>query len=234
MSKKRKNISLAEVQARPLPPGFDTITGPLEHTLLNDLMFRIVFEANQDALKALLCSLLHLNEEDIINLEIKTPIQLGEKVTDKTCIFDINVMLNNQKQIHLELQVLKQTYWTNRSLCYLCRGFGNLNAGETYNKIQPFVQIDILDFDLYDGTEEFFSSYHLRNDKTGRIYSDKITLHVLQLEKEEYATEEDKSYRIDSSLDKALQIYHLGGITYVSRGTKSFTLHNRDYVPCQC
>lgn len=192
-----KPISLAEVQARPLPPGFDTITGPLEHTLLNDLMFRIVFEANQEALKALLCSLLHLNEADIVHLEIKTPIQLGKKVSDKTCIFDINVMLNNQKQIHLELQVLKQTYWTNRSLCYLCRGFGKLNAGETYNKVKPFIQIDILDFDLYDGTEEFFSTYHLKNDKTGRIYSDKITLHVLQLNKEEYATEEDKSNHID-------------------------------------
>ena len=192
-----KPISLAEVQARPLPPGFDTITGPLEHTLLNDLMFRIVFEANQEALKALLCSLLHLNEADIVHLEIKTPIQLGKKVSDKTCIFDINVMLNNQKQIHLELQVLKQTYCTNRSLCYLCRGFGKLNAGETYNKVKPFIQIDILDFDLYDGTEEFFSTYHLKNDKTGRIYSDKITLHVLQLNKEEYATEEDKSNHID-------------------------------------
>ena len=30
-----------------------------------------------------------------------------------------------------------------------------------------------------------------------QIYSDKLTLYVLQLNKEEYATDEDKSYGID-------------------------------------
>lgn len=190
-------ISLAELEARPLPPEFKTVSGPLPHNLLNDLMFRIVFEANQEALKALLCSLLHLQENDIQSLEIKNPIQLGEKVDEKTCIFDIYILLNNQKQIHLELQVLSQTFWTNRSLCYLCRSFGKLNTGENYNRIRPLIQIDILDFELYKGSKEFFATYHLANDKTGRIFSDKLTLHVLELNKEENATEEDRLYHID-------------------------------------
>ena len=82
-------ISLAEIQARPLPPGFETISGPLPYTLLNDLLFRIVFEANQDALKALLCSLLHLKESDISELVITNPIRLGETPEDKIYIFDI-------------------------------------------------------------------------------------------------------------------------------------------------
>ena len=190
-------ISLAELQARPLPPGFETVTGPLPHSLLNDLMFRIVFETNRDALKSLLCSLLHYNEEEIVEIEIKNPIQLGERIDEKTCIFDINLLLNNQKQIHLELQVLGQAYWTDRSLCYLCRNFGKINAGDNYNKIKPLIQIDILDFALYENSKEFYSIYHLTNDKTGRIFSDKIALHVLELNKAEYATEEDISYNID-------------------------------------
>lgn len=194
---KTKPISLAELQAKPLPKDFSTISGPLPHTLLNDLMFRIVFEANQDALKSLLCSLLHLEPEEITSLEIKNPIQLGEHVDDKTCIFDLYVLLNNQKQVHLELQVLRQSFWTNRSLRYLCKSFGKLNAGDNYNKLLPLIQIDILDFDLYKGCRDFFSTYRLADINTGRIYSDKLTLHVLQLGKEEYATEEDKAYHID-------------------------------------
>lgn len=59
------------------------------------------------------------------------------------------------------------------------------------------IQVDILDFDLYKNSYEFYSTYHLANDKTHRIYSDKLTLHVLQLNKEKYATEEDKAYGID-------------------------------------
>ena len=82
-------ISLADIQARPLPPGFETVSGPLPYNLLNDLMFRIVFEANQEALKALLCSLLHLKESDITELEIKNPIRFGEHVNDKKYIYDI-------------------------------------------------------------------------------------------------------------------------------------------------
>jgi len=189
--------SLAELQTRPLPPGFETATGPLPHNLLNDLMFRIVFETNPDALKSLLCSLLHYKDTDIAKIEIKNPIRLGKRVDDKKYVYDIYLLLNNQEKIHLELQVVRQDYWTERSLCYLCRDFGNLNSGDTYDQVKPLIQIDILDFDLYENSQEFYSVYHLANDKTGRIYSDKISLHVLQLNKVSYATEEDKAYHID-------------------------------------
>ena len=189
--------SIADLQARPIPPGFDTVSGPLPCNLCNDLMFRIVFEVNQEALKALLCSLLHLKTDDILEMEIRNPIRLGKRVADKKYIYDIYLLLNNQQKIHLELQVVQQSFWTDRSLCYLCRDFGNLNAGDTYDQVKPLVQIDILDFDLYEGAEEFYSVYHLAHDKTGRIYSSKLALHVLQLNKEEHATEEDKLYQID-------------------------------------
>ena len=189
--------TIAELRTKPLPPGFDTVSGPLPYNLLNDLMFRIVFEVNQDALKALLCSLLHLKPDEIVEMEIKNPIRLGKRVEDKKYIYDIYLLLNNQRKIHLELQVVQQSFWTDRSLCYLCRDFGDLNAGDTYDQVKPLVQIDILDFDLYEGSNEFYSVYHLAHDKTGRIYSSKLALHVLQLNKEEHATEEDKLYQID-------------------------------------
>lgn len=190
-------ISLAEIQARPLPPGFETASGPLPHNLLNDLMFRIVFETNQEALRSLLCSLLHLKESDIVELVITNPIRLGETPKKKLYIYDIYLLLNNHEKIHLELQVVRQDFWGDRSLCYLCRDFGDLNAGDNYNTVKPLIQIDIIDFDLYENSKEFFATYHLANDKTGRIYSDKLTLHVLELNKEEYATTEDRTYNID-------------------------------------
>ena len=195
--KEQQYTSITDLRTRPLPPGFDTVSGPLPCNLCNDLMFRIVFEVNQEALKALLCSLLHLKAEDILEMEIKNPIRLGKRIADKKYIYDIYLLLNNQQKIHLELQVVQQSFWTDRSLCYLCRDFGNLNAGDTYDQVKPLVQIDILDFDLYEGAEEFYSVYHLAHDKTGRIYSSKLALHVLQLNKEEHATEEDKLYQID-------------------------------------
>ncbi|MGN0505888.1 MAG: Rpn family recombination-promoting nuclease/putative transposase [Lachnospiraceae bacterium] len=160
-------------------------------------MFRIVFESNPDGLKKLLCSLLHMKDSEIVDIEINNPILLGDEVDDKHYILDLNLLLNKAKKIHLELQVLKQNYWTNRSLCYLCKNFSKLNSGDDYMQLKPLIQIDILDFELYEGSKEFYSVYHLANDKTARIYSGNIALHVLELNKEEYATDEDMAYDID-------------------------------------
>ena len=43
--------TLVKSLSQPLPPGFETVSGKLPHTLLNDLMFRIVFESTPDGLK---------------------------------------------------------------------------------------------------------------------------------------------------------------------------------------
>ena len=186
-------MSIADIQARPFPPGFETVSGPLHYTLLNDLLFRMVFEADQNGLKSLLTALLHLKESDITELEIKNPFRFGTRVDEKKYIYDLYLLLNNKQKIHIELQVLSQSFWTDRSLCYLCRDFGDLNSGENYKEVKPHIQIDILDFSLFEDSNEFYATYHLANDKTGRIYSDKLSLHVLQLNKEQYATEEDKA-----------------------------------------
>ncbi|MGN0506575.1 MAG: PD-(D/E)XK nuclease family transposase [Lachnospiraceae bacterium] len=103
-------ILLTDIQAAPMPPGYATATGPMPHTLRNDLMFRIVFEANRDTLKALLCSLLHLEPKEITSVEITNPIRLGDYVGEKTYVLDINILLNQTKKIHLELQVLSQDF----------------------------------------------------------------------------------------------------------------------------
>lgn len=192
-----KYATLIESLTQPLPPGFETVSGELPHTLLNDLMFRIVFESNPDGLKKLLCALLHMEEFEIKAIKINNPILLGEQISDKEFILDINLLLNSEKIIHLELQVISQEFWTERSLCCLCRNFGNLNSGDDYGFLKPLIQIDILDFELYTDSKEFYSAYHLANDKNHRIYNDKLALYVLELNKEEYATEEDKSYSID-------------------------------------
>ena len=193
----KKFTSLTEKLSQPLPPEFETVSGKLPHTLLNDLMFRIAFESNPDGLKKLLCALLHMDYSEITDIEINNPILLGDAVTDKYYILDLNLLLNKEKKIHLELQVLQQDYWTNRSLCYLCKNFSKLNSGEDYEQLKPLIQIDILDFELYQNSLEFYSTYHLANDKTHRLYSDNLALHVLQLNQDEYATEEDKAYGID-------------------------------------
>ncbi|MCM1388190.1 MAG: hypothetical protein NC231_12750, partial [Bacillus sp. (in: Bacteria)] len=44
--------------------------GSLPYSMTNDYMFRAVFQTNNKALRGLICSLLHLHEEDIASVEI--------------------------------------------------------------------------------------------------------------------------------------------------------------------
>ena len=44
---------------------------------------------------------------------------------------------------------------------------------------------------------KFFSTYLLTNQKTGKIYSSKFCIHVVDLSRIDLATEEDKHYQID-------------------------------------
>ena len=119
--------------------------------------------------------------EEIDDVEIKNPIELGETIDDKTCILDIKLKLNNKTIINIELQVTKYEFWVERSLIYLCRIFKDLPKGEDYGKVQPTYHIGILDFWLPKMTKELYSEYRLMNIKNHEIYSSKFGINVLNL-----------------------------------------------------
>lgn len=93
--------------------------------------------------------LLHLTPEEVCSVEITNPTELGTAITDKTFILDIKVSLNSYIIINLELQVINQHDWTDRSLSYLCRNFDNLHAGENYQNVRPVIQIGLLIFPFF-------------------------------------------------------------------------------------
>lgn len=189
--------TLAEIQNAPLPEGFHTASGPLRFKMTNDAMFHIVFEANQEALKAFLCSLLRLRPEEISSVEVTNPIKFGDNIYSKTFVLDLRLLLNNTTVINIEMQVENLSFWKERSLAYLCRSFDGLNKGDSYLNIKPAIHIGILDFDLFPEHPEFYATYHLRNDITHQKYSDNFRLSVLQLKHKDIATEEDKHWGLD-------------------------------------
>ena len=117
--------------------------------------------------------------------------------SNKTFILDIRVLMNDDSIINLEMQVINQQNWVERSMSYLCRCFDNIPKGDDYIDVKPVVQIGLLDYTLFPESPEFYASYYLINEKTHQIYSDKLHLCVLDLTHIELATEEDKRYGID-------------------------------------
>ena len=165
---------------------------PTSNLLTNDYLFRALLQRNNHVLKGLVGALLHLPEKEIISVAVINPIILGEAINEKTFFLDVFVVLNNHTRINLELQVLNEHNWPERSLSYLCRAFNNLNSGEDYIVVRPAIQIGLLNFTLFPDHPEFYSTYQFMNAKNHTVYSDKLQLSVLNLTRKDLATESDK------------------------------------------
>lgn len=149
--------------------------------MMNDYMFRAVLQKSPDALRGLLSALLHIPESEIISCEICNPIILGDALNEKTCILDILVLLNKNRQINLEMQVGPIENWTDRSLYYLCKMFTDLKEGMDYTQTKPSIHIGILSKSPVPEDAAFYNEYALKNRKTGYEFTGKFSLHVLDL-----------------------------------------------------
>lgn len=171
--------------------------GPIPYNLMNDYMFRVVLQENKFVLKGLIGSLLNLEQSEIKSVEIKNPIKLGDQIDDKTFYLDIEILLNSDTCLNLEMQVLNEGDWIDRSLSYLCRAYDDLQHGYDYNMTKRAIHIGILDFTLFKDYPEFYASYKLLNVKNHHVYSDKFVLNVLDLNQIKLATDEDRLCELD-------------------------------------
>lgn len=180
------NTSIADEQAK----------GPIDFGFTNDYMFRAILQKNTKVLKGLVCALLHLQPEDITSIAVTNPVELGDRVDAKSFILDVKVQINYHTLMNLEMQVVNLLNWEDRSLSYLCRSYDQLCRGQEYNAALPAIHVGFLNYSPFPGSTEFYAKYQLRNEKNGRVYSDKFNLRVIDLTQITNATEEDKRSQI--------------------------------------
>lgn len=182
---------------QPFTTSFKNAHGKIPYNMTNDYMFRAVLQSNNKVLRGLICSLLHLKESDVRSIKITNTIILGKSIEDKEIRLDINIILNDDTFINLEMQIANELNWPNRSVMYLGRSFDQLNHGQNYNEIKPVIHIGFLNYTLFKEYPEFYATYKLINVNNHHIYSDNMTLSVVDLSRVDLATEEDKKYHID-------------------------------------
>lgn len=174
------------------------IHGEVRYGMTNDYMFRAVLQSNNKVLRGLVCSLLHLEEDEIVSVAVTNPIVLGDDIKDKEFRLDVNVLLNDSTLINLEMQVANRLNWCERSVAYLCRSFDNLEHGQDYSVAKPVIHIGFLDYTLFPEHPKFYDTYKLLSIHDHEKYSDSLSLGVVDLSRIELATEEDRRYHIDS------------------------------------
>ena len=192
MSKKKNAASSDALNMSQISEALKKATGTIPYTFLNDYMFRVILQKHKNVLHSIVCACLKLETEEVLDLVVQNPIELGESIDDKTFILDINVLLNNNTIINLEMQVLDLKDWPERSLSYLARNYDNVVKGDEYINVKPVYHIGFLNYTLFPEYPEFFAKYRMMNLKNHNVYTSKFNLYVVDLTQIELATEEDR------------------------------------------
>ena len=139
---------------------------------------------NPKVRKGFISVLLKVHPDEVEDTILLPTLLSRDSADDKLGIMDIRVLLKNGTQINMEMQVQYFEYWDERALFYLSKMFDSqIRKGESYEKLQKCIHVSILDFIHFPDDQECYRSFHLRDDKTSRIYTDKMELHILELKK---------------------------------------------------
>jgi predicted transposase/invertase (TIGR01784 family) len=176
---------------------WETLSGPLPFRMTSDYLFKYLLQTETDVLKAIICAFLDISREDIRKITVLNAIKLSEDPAGKEMILDICVEMNDDTIIDLEMQVINNHDWPERTISYLCRCFDDLKKGQGYSMVKGVHHIGFLDYPLFEESPEFFSVYRLINERTGQLYTGKFSITVVSLKQINLATGEDRAKKRD-------------------------------------
>lgn len=158
-----------------------------------DFAFKEIM-ANENARIGFLSAVLQIEPNSIKETYLLNTYLRKVHEDDKQGILDVRVSLNNNTEIDIEIQLSELKVWADRSLFYLSKMYTEqIEQGQKYNVFKRCVSISILDFTLFQDTDEFYSCFHIREDNRNTIYTDKMEFHVLELSKLPKELKEDTS-----------------------------------------
>lgn len=168
--------------------------------LTNDVLFKKVF--GQEETKDILIAFLNhmIGDAGIIDVTIINSETYGPLKDDRKVVFDVACRGVSGEEFIVEMQCSPQEYFRDRALYYCsypivrqgararkeyCRLHGNA-VGFSWNYcLKPVKFIAILDFKMVHGEgweeDEFYSSYHVREDRTGELLNTKLQFIFLEM-----------------------------------------------------
>ncbi|MDR1532295.1 MAG: Rpn family recombination-promoting nuclease/putative transposase, partial [Clostridiales bacterium] len=154
----------------------------LEFKFTNDTLFKMVFVKHPDLLKRLVALLLGIAFESITEFVITNPEMPPEALKEKFCRLDINMRVNG-KRVNLEIQVVNEHDYPERSLYYWAREYSSaLVKKQPYSELPEVIVISIIDFPLFD-CGEYFSRYQILETNRHTLLTPKLDMRYYELGK---------------------------------------------------
>jgi len=157
-------------------------------SLTNDYIFRSIFSAvqNEDILLSLVNAVLQSKRlQPLIHIRPANPFLPVQQQAQREGILDVHAYDESGKQYDLEIQVRSQRSYVKRSLYYLARMYGSqLVKSIDYDRLEPCVSINLLDFILFPESSDFHHFYTFCEfDHRERELSPEMTVHYLEIPK---------------------------------------------------
>ena len=149
-----------------------------------DFAFKKLFGSteNKDILKDLINAIV-FEEDRIDSLELRNPYNFKEFLTDKESILDIKATSCTGKIYNIEMQVLKQDYYAERSLYYWSKNYSmQLTQGINYNFLKKTICINIMNYNCLP-EKEYHNVYRIKNLVTEAELSSHLEIHFIELKK---------------------------------------------------
>lgn len=151
-----------------------------------DFAFKKIFGSihSQKILISFLNAIVYNNQNVIQSLEIINPYNPGVINTIKETYLDVKAVLDNGSTVIIEMQVLNVEDFEKRVIYNLAKAYGNqLDVGQGYRMLKPFVGLTITDFVLFEDCEEIITKFRFKEEKKMFNYRDELTLMFLELPK---------------------------------------------------
>lgn len=159
----------------------------MRRTLLNDVVFKIVFGSpkNEPILRSLLNAILNLTGADrIVQLTLLNPELSKPSVLARGAILDLRAKDGCGRQYNIEVQLREQIHYVQRSLYYLTKLYSEqLKSGDEYEKLRRTVAISILDFPLFPKHIPLHTRFRFHDREHDLELSDILEVHYLELAK---------------------------------------------------
>ena len=149
-----------------------------------DFAFKKLFgvEENKDILQDFINAIV-FEEDRIESLELKNPYNAKDFLTDKESILDIRAESAAGKIYNIEMQVLKQDYYSERALYYWGKSYAlQLTQGINYDFLKKTICINILNYNCLS-EHKYHNIYQVKNLDSGSVLSDRLEIHFIELKK---------------------------------------------------
>jgi predicted transposase/invertase (TIGR01784 family) len=166
-----------------------------------DYAFKWLFgrEKSLPVLVHLLNTVLDFSTDDaIVALELLNPLSDKDAEDDKLWIVDIKARDQQGRLFDIEMQMLNQSYFSNRITYYLCGLHqSQLCSGSKYARLSPTYCVCFTNFVLFPDVLDYRLSFGLREHRYGIVFNNDLCVVTLELPKFLLRAEE-----LSSSLDQ--------------------------------